>query len=324
MKLLIAELLYIAFVIQKRDIDLQNRNSINKIRETPQFENKNYIIPENDFKSYLVIFVKTLQDNFDAEDLSILFNNISSLKLKVLKNDLLYKILDSNMTAYYDKSKNRIIFTKEKYIENSIYHELFHMTSVIHTKGNQYCGFSQSIEKNLNSFGVGFNEGYTDLLTNRYFDETIVYYIEAEIAKQVENVVGREIMEKLYLKADLKSLIAELSKYSSLEEINDFINNVDMICLNKYVNKNKALMNLTANKILGFMYNIFMNRLKYDIERDKIYNETLTKKLIELNLKYLAMLFKKNGIKCWNLDEIETINKEKIKKLNNVKILSFY
>lgn len=131
-------------------------------------------------------------------------------------------------------------------------------------------------------------------------------------------------MEKLYLKADLKSLITELSKYSSLEEINDFINNVDMICLNKYINKNKVLMNLTANKILGFMYNIFMNRYKEDIERDKIYDKTLTKKLIEAQLKYLAILFKKYGINCWNLNKIETINKEKIKKLNNVKLVSFY
>ena len=67
-------------------------------------------------------------------------------------------------------------------------------------------------------------------------------------------------MEKLYLRADLKSLVYELSEYSSLEEINDFINNVDMIYLNKFVNKNKVLMSLTANKILGFIYNISMNK----------------------------------------------------------------
>ena len=324
MELLLIELFSIAFIIQKRDIDLQNRNSINKIKETPSFENKNYIIPENDFKSYLANFVKTLQDNFDAEDLSILFNNISSLELKVLKNDLIYKIFDSDMAAYYDESKNRIIFRKEKYIENSIYHELFHMASIINIKENQYCGFSQKIEKNLNSFGVGFNEGYTDLLSNRYFDKTIMYHIEAEIAKQVENVVGRKIMEKLYLKADLKSLISELSKYSSLEEINDFINNVDMICLNKYINKNKTLMNLTANKILGFLYNIFINRFKEKIKMEEKCNNQPVKRLIELQLEYLIFLFEDYGLKCWDSNEIKNLNQEKIKKLNNVKLVSFY
>ena len=152
----------------------------------------------------------------------------------------------------------------------------------------------------------------------------IAYDIEAEVTKQIENIVGRKVMEKLYLRADLKSLVYELSEYSSLEEINDFINNVDMIYLNKFVNKNKVLMSLTANKILGYIYNISMNKLKKDIEKDKISNEIPTKNLIETQLKYLAILFKKRGIKCWNSNEIKNLNQEKVKKLNNVKLMSFY
>lgn len=320
MNILITELLCFAFIVQKRDKDLQNRNSINKIKETPSFENKNYMMLENKFKKYLVNFIETLQNNFDAEDLSFLFNNISSLKLKVLENNKLRSILFPNEAAYYDICKNCIVFGKEKYIEMSIYHELFHMASTIYTKESKFSGFSQSIEKLLNHFGVGFTEGYTDLLANRYFNITIEYDIEAEIAKQIENIVGRKVMEKLYLRADLKSLVSELSEYSSLEEINDFINNVDMIYLNKFVNKNKVLMSLTANKILGFIYNISMNKLK----KDNISNEILTKNLIETQLKYLAILFEKHGIKCWNSNEINNLNQEKVKKLNNVKLMSFY
>lgn len=181
-------ILYLIYINQKRDWDLQNRNVINKIKETPSFENKNYIMPENEFKSYLTNFVKILQDNFDPENLSFLFNNISSLELKELKNDLIYKILDPNTAAYYDKSKNCILFRKEKYIENSIYHELFHMASTVNIKGNKHCGFSQPIERNLNYFGVGFNEEYTDLIANRYFDKIIAYDIEAQIVEQIENM----------------------------------------------------------------------------------------------------------------------------------------
>lgn len=324
MNILITELLCFAFIVQKRDKDLQNRNSINKIKETPSFENKNYVMPENKLKKYLANFIETLQKKFDAEDLSFLFNNISSLKLKVLENNKLRSILFPNEAAYYDISKNCIVFGKEKYIEMSIYHELFHMASTVYTKESKFSGFSQSIEKLLNHFGVGFTEGYTDLLANRYFNITIAYDIEAEISKQIENIVGRKVMEKLYLRADLKSLVSELSEYSSLEEINDFINNVDMICLNKFVNKNKVLMSLTANKILGFIYNISMNKLKKDIEKDKISNEILTKNLIEAHLRHLAILFENYGIKCWDSNEIKNLNQVKVKKLNNVKLMSFY
>ena len=37
---------------------------------------------------------------------------------------------------------------------------------------------------------------------------------ELEIAKQIEFIVGKEVMEKLYLRADLKALVDKLSKYT--------------------------------------------------------------------------------------------------------------
>ena len=141
MNILITELLCFAFIVQKRDKDLQNRNSINKIKEIPSFENKNYVMTENKLKKYLANFIETLQKKFDVEDLSFLFNNISSLKLKVLENNKLRSILFLNEAAYYDMCKNCIVFGKEKYIEMSIYHELFHMASTVYTKESKFSGF---------------------------------------------------------------------------------------------------------------------------------------------------------------------------------------
>lgn len=331
MRLLTLYILFLIYINQKRDVDLQNRNVIDIIKDIT-FSEKNeydYTVAENDFKSYIVNFIKILEANFDYETLSHLYSNISSLDIKVslLSNkNILNKIVAPNVLATYSPGKNKIVFNGKTNVDNSIYHELFHMATSFKTKEFRFVGFSQQFLKGniIEKYGIGICEGYTDLLSNRYFDKIIAYDIEAEIVEQIENIVGRKVMEKLYLRADLKSLIAELSKYSSLEEINDFINNVDMICLNKYINKNKVLMNLTANKILGFMYNLFMNRYKEDIERDKIYDKTLTKKLIEAQLKYLAILFKKYGINCWNSNEIKNLNQEKTKKLNNVKLVSFY
>lgn len=102
------------------------------------------------------------------------------------------------------------------------------MATSFQTKEIRFVGFSQqSLKGNIiENYGVGICEGYTDLLANRYFNKIISYDIEAEISEQLENIVGRTGMEKLYLKADLKSLVTELSKYTSLEEINDFINMV--------------------------------------------------------------------------------------------------
>ena len=67
-----------------------------------------------------------------------------------------------------------------------------------------------------------------------------------------------------------------------------------------------------------------MNKLKKDIEKDKIFNEILTKNLIEAHLRHLAILFENYGIKCWDSNEIKNLNQEKVKKLNNVKLMSFY
>ena len=72
-------------------------------------------------------------------------------------------------------------------MEKNIYHELFHMaSSKFINKFKIYCGFRQ------NNIGRAINEGYTELLTYRYFslDNSSSYTYEylKIIVENLENI----------------------------------------------------------------------------------------------------------------------------------------
>lgn len=337
MKFILMELLLIAFFNNesRNEINCQYRDTLEKIKKTPLVKNKKYNIPESDFTIQLMFFLNNIHKNFKKKDLHILYNNISSLKFKYLKNNIDYKKISSYVMAAYEVIDNNILFFDDN-INDCIDHELFHMASTYSTDDHIFSGFSQiEIKGKLKkSYGDGLNEGYTDLLAYRYFDRPTFYKIELEIAKQIEFIVGKEVMEKLYLRADLKALVDKLSKYTSLQEINNFINNLDIIYSSgymndvnyrrRYENKHTILVNLTADKIICFLYKIYVNKLKKELKEDKKNNVIKTKKLIEYNLVYLSMLFRSYNINCFSVEEVKEINVEKVKKIRDVKLMSFY
>ena len=161
-------------------------------------------------------FYKTMmQNDYEYEYLN---NNIKSLKISPIRFAKL-KFKKSNAIAYYDSNKNKIKYVKSKK-EKSLPHELMHMSSTIKEEdGSIFSGFSQKTKDGeFLLIGNGFNEGYTQLLSERYFPNAvnIAYPIEKLVAFQLEDILGtdedivtrglEEELEKRLLYSEIKNL----------------------------------------------------------------------------------------------------------------------
>ena len=177
-----------------------------------------------EYKKNLLIFTKKVIKNFKEDDLINFYNNINSLDIR--NNN---KLLEMALAGTYSSSKNKIEISGG--YENCIYHELFHMASSKFENNIDYSGFEQ-LKKSFR-LGKGINEGYTDLLTYRYFPDGFesndAYKYAMDIMQLLEIIVGKEKMQSLYLQADLLGLITELKKYNLESKIMQFISNMDYI-----------------------------------------------------------------------------------------------
>lgn len=184
-------------------------------------------------------FVTTIEEKNNNLNLFFMYDNLRSLKLSKI-HDFLF----TNISGLYFIDKNEIkLMTSSK---KTFFHELFHMASSFKRNNIYYCGFMQH-NGHTGSIGSGINEGYTNLLVEHYFGLKIrSYKNEVMIARQIENIIGREKMEQLYFQANLQGLIGELCKYSSLDEVLKLIQTVDYI---NYITLNHNLGVIPIKKI---------------------------------------------------------------------------
>lgn len=174
------------------------------------------------------LFVRRLEEVKPNFNFYYLKKNLETL---TIKSRLFFKDKnDEDLLAFYVWNKNKINLSAGN-IFSCIYHELMHMASTdVNDYYNIYCGFSQI--NSLRDVGCSFNEGYTELLTERYFFDQGIdysYSIEVMIAKMAEKIVGREEMEELFFKADLYGLGEEFIKDATKEEFIQFLDDVDYI-----------------------------------------------------------------------------------------------
>ena len=106
-----------------------------------------------------------MMKNCSFEDLTILINNINTLKIHCKSFKILNLIFNTNYAGEYDTITNTININDEE-IKKDIFHELLHMASSFYKNGVVFSGFSQL---RFSSIGDGLNEGYTELLCRRYF-----------------------------------------------------------------------------------------------------------------------------------------------------------
>lgn len=253
--------------------DFKPKN-IRKVNLPPELIQKYYSIDvENiiikEFGNEVVKFAEVMIDSFSQKDLINLYNNLREVRIKI-KNFYFYNKFIEPASGLYNALLNKIILNAENY-DYSLYHELLHMASRIIKNGVTYVGFNQvSLTKNI---GFAINEGYTTLLSGRYFGQEIKndYFFEATIVAELEKIVGQKKMESLYLNADLYGLITELKKYVSEEEIMDFISKTDFFM--KY--KSKLLfedkrMKCCVKTIAFFLLKTYGVKLKGQLNNGEI------------------------------------------------------
>lgn len=160
-----------------------------------------------------------------------------------------------------------------KDIRYVIFHELFHMSSRRADENYWICGFHQ-IKKNLVSgeddcdIGAGLDEGYTQLLTERYFGNKGIkkaYGLFVDLVRHIEILVGREKMEMLYSQADLRGLIDELQKYATYEDIIDLLDDLDYIfgaVQTKIMPLPKVVAKYRYQRVLLRLSNMFLSKAK--------------------------------------------------------------
>lgn len=238
-----------------------NREDIEKIKEKP--------IGESLFK-----FRKKLYKNFKNENLTLLNNNIKSSKVKI-KYIAPEILLLRFATGKYNIKTNTIKIIKlfEKW---SVNHELFHMASSYYNENLKigYSGFQQFFFLKKESIGCGLNEGYTELLSNRYFKEKVSrvsygYNVCKFFSEKLEKIVGRERMESFYLNADLNGLYNYLLNFDESENIESFIVSLDYLLRHVSIFNSKKYESYYA-LIECYLAKWYITKMKQEFENGNI------------------------------------------------------
>lgn len=230
-----------------------------KIQNLTQIKGKKYKQLYDNFK-------KILEENFDSDDLHNFYYNSEW----VIVNKFTFNPFTTSI-GFYDLETNKI-----KFKLTSFNHEFFHLASTNNEFDSVISGFHISDKEK--SLGYSLTEGYTDLLTERYFNENIedYYFLEAKYARGLERIIGKKTMEKLYFRADFVGFIKELKKYYDISEIEKFLINMDVILLyrKKYLCTEEIIkINLLIEDCICFLLKGFckvMNDSKCCSENKKL------------------------------------------------------
>ena len=169
-------------------------------------------------------FKNKMEETFDNKDLKYMNDNLETLRIFILKS----KLFQYPYKAMYNNLSNELMILEE---DDTIYHELLHLSCNNMKSNNNIRGFAHYTkkQKNILSFGTGLDEVYTEILANRLFNKEI----NATTTKTVELVLLLEQLiddlPSLYLNSDLYELVIKLSKYTSINESLDFIYNIDRL-----------------------------------------------------------------------------------------------
>ena len=182
-------------------------------------------------------------------------NNIKTLTIE--ESDFQNRAI--NNAGSYNERQNKI-YLRDLFANDIIYHELFHLASTKNVNDKIYSGFS------MENYNVGLNEGYTQLLTERYFPVsqtyTLSYPYEVVIAEQMEMIIGKENMLAMYLNADFKNFIILLENYLELNQIKKLVENLDFIHENLYKNKNINLLKEKIQEVGALLIKAYETKLE--------------------------------------------------------------
>lgn len=247
----------------KRRVTIFSKPNINPTSLSKEDINK---IKNKKFGKDLIKFRKKLYKKINSKNLTLLNNNISSLKVKI--KYLAPEILLLNLTVgSYNIQKNKIKVFKS-YEKETINHELLHMATTFYDKKLKigFCGFEQILFCKRELFGKGLNEGYTELISKRYFNENNDFVIDGyEVcmfyAEKLEKIVGKNRMELFYFNANLMGLYKYLTKFDESSNIFTFIAILDNIIDKREVSNTK---NVREHELLSYYLSKWYIKLKQE------------------------------------------------------------
>lgn len=172
------------------------------------------------------IFLEILKQDRNI-NLDNFLNNLKTLKIYYVEDDEKEMLLSQEMDACYIVSKNELRFSSISKEHGSIYHELLHCASAERKNNIEYCGFQIRLLDINGEIGRGLNEGYTELLSERYFNVSATYWFERVFAIQLEKIVGEDFLKENYFNHNLQAIRDKLAEYSSKEAVSNFIYNWD-------------------------------------------------------------------------------------------------
>lgn len=218
---------------------------------------------KEEYKESIAKFINIVAKNSNF-DMRVWELNFKDLKIK---NVNIYDKMYSFMASYY--SDNKVMRLNPENYRKAIFHELFHVVSDIYKGLVSYNGFSvclNCLSFFCLKFGIGLNEGYTELLANRYFSDENYFSspIEVYLVQFLENIVGKDKMENWYSTANLIALLRELKKYQSEDVILGFLENMDYIYLNSFKREIPVQMReivLNVAEFLLYTYNKQQNMI---------------------------------------------------------------
>lgn len=195
-------------------------------------------------KKILKAFMDFFKEHF-PEYSKRLNDNIGTLVIKK-------KLINFSRRGGQYNVENTIIL----YEYEALIHELFHMSASLLTEQGEESVHSGFRDKYV---GDGLNEGYTQLLSERYFDTAKTYKRLVPIARRIEMIVGQEKMEEYYFTGGLKKLVDELQMYikpcesisiietliNKMNELKSAYSGFDEIVLNIY----KCILKLYSGKL---------------------------------------------------------------------------
>lgn len=281
----------------RKDYKPQNIKSISLPPEvmTQTSEINNEELVRQQFGNSILNFANTVKERIPNADLTFLYNNLQSLNVACKSLKLYNFIFKKGTAGTYDVKKNEIVVREDDYLE-TIDHEMFHMASSVFRKsdGMRFCGFSQSRLKTLKKIGDGINEGYTQLLSERYFGDKDgvagAYPLEVHLVEKLEQIIGKDKMEYMFFRADLNGLIQTLKQYDSEENIMKFISGVDFLH-NHFSDKKllpleNGMIQNSLTSVNQFLIKCYTEKLKTELNNGEIDSEVLKERLAT----YISML----------------------------------
>lgn len=179
------------------------------------------------------IFSKFVQ-YIDPLNLESCIVNLRSVKIEdsVTFREFIYNLLSTQgVSGSYYSGYNLIKLIKNK--KHVLSHEFLHMASTS-TMNRSLCGFSvmgyDTMHQTTDYFGTGLNEGYTELLNGRFFNDGKIYSYpyNVQIVKLIECFFDDyKEMESAYFHNNIDAVYKAFCKYGTREEYFSIMNSLD-------------------------------------------------------------------------------------------------